>query len=242
MKSILIPFILLTISLPISQSAFADDNLINDPELIYITSTDNYLAQNITINRTFENITALLNKLNSIDGIEAQVKSQTADSIKPVTVNIDNGTIKNLLNKTSTKLGYKWSFINNVIVFNAINPKQVALESQVVKTVDKKQTTVISSLDKASYNSNSIPPAWQLNIKDKTVRGSLSKWCKKAGWQLVWNVKADYPIDTAWSISGSFESAVNEVLKATQHSEMPLMAVMHDSNHVLEVYSPITSK
>ena len=41
MKSILIPFILLTISLPISQSAFADDNLINDPELIYITSTDN---------------------------------------------------------------------------------------------------------------------------------------------------------------------------------------------------------
>lgn len=90
-------------------------------------------------------------------------------------------------------------------------------------------------------NDNLIP-GWKLDPKNKTIRGGMAKWCKKAGWQLVWNVKADYPIDTSWTLNTSFESAVNEVLKATQHSEMPLMATMHDSNKVLEIYSPVTSK
>ena len=102
-------------------------------------------------------------------------------------------------------------------------------------------TTALLSIKYVLANDNLIP-VWKLDPEDKTIRSGMTKWCQKAGWQLVWNVKADYPIDTSWTINAGFESAVNEVLKATQHSEMPLMATMHDSNKVLEIYSPVTSK
>ena len=89
---------------------------------------------------------------------------------------------------------------------------------------------------------DNVTQVWKLEPQDKTIRGGMTKWCQKSGWQLVWNVKADYPIDTSWTINTNFESAINEVLKATQHSEMPLLATMHDSNKVLEIYSPVTNK
>ena len=201
----------------------ARSNIIDNPDILY--SLDNLelndpdiLDTKITIKHKFNNINELINEINSVNNLSAKLVSQSAVKVDPVYIYLDSGTLTDLLNQTSSKLGYKWKFQDKVVLFNAISP----------------------IIPKPIVAGNNV--VWSMAPKDKTLRGAFTKWCNIKSWQLVWNVKADYPIDTAWAISGSFESAVNEVLKATQHTEMPLMAVMHDSNHVLEIYSPVTSR
>ena len=78
---------------------------------------------------------------------------------------------------------------------------------------------------------------WTMLIGDKTLRNVLSSWSRRAGWQLYWKAKGDLPIQANWTITGSYESAINSVLKSSQHTDMPLKAVMYDANKVLEISS-----
>ena len=214
-------FIAILISLGAVSNAAG--NIIDNPDMLYSLddselNAPDILDTKITIKHTFNNINELINELDSVNNLSAKLVTQSALKAEPVYIYLDNGMLTDLLNQASPKLGYKWKFQDKIVLFNAISPitpKPITASNKVV---------------------------WSMTPKDKTLRGAFTKWCDSQSWQLVWNVKADYPIDTAWAISGSFESAVNEVLKATQHTEMPLMAVMHDSNHVLEIYSPVTSR
>ncbi len=201
----------------------ATDNIIDNPEMLYglddsELNSPNILDTKITIKHTFNSINDLINELSSVNNLSAKLVTQSVLNTQPVYIYLDNGTLTDLLNQASPKLGYKWKFQDKVVLFNAISPiisKPINIRKDIV---------------------------WSMMPKDKTLRGTFTKWCNSQSWQLVWNVKADYPIDTDWTISGSFENAVNEVLKATQHTEIPLMALMHDSNHVLEIYSPVVSR
>ena len=150
--------------------------------------------------------------------------NKSAIKSSPVPILMNNGTIAQLLNQSTKKLDYTWEIKNHVILLSAIHP----VTQIVVSPYSTPKTKVI--------------PLWVISPEDKTLRNSLAKWCKQSGWQLVWNAHANYPVDTSWSINSSFESAVNEVLSATQHSEIPLMAVMYDSNRVLEIYSTASGK
>ena len=219
----MIRFLFVSVFVFVMAVSNADENIIDNPSMLY-SLDESYMDNNdilmtkITIKHTFNNINDLVNELNSINDLSAKLISTSSTKSKAVYVYLDNGTIKDLLNQTSKKLGYTWVLHDNEILFCAITPTPAK--------------DVVSSSNKD----------WSMSPKDKTLRGAFTKWCSSQNWQLVWNVRADYPIDTYWTINTSFESAINEVLKATQHSEMPLMAIMHDSNHVLEIYSPITSK
>ena len=56
----------------------------------------------------------------------------------------------------------------------------------------------------------------------------MNRWCKSIGWQLIWNVNADYPIVTSWNITGSFENelAFEEILaygQAIRQSDQSLL-------------------
>jgi hypothetical protein len=199
-------------------SCYAVDNIIDDPTMLYSVS-DTILDTRITIKRTFYNINDLVSELNSINGLGAKILSQSSVKSVPVYVYVDNGNLVDLLNQTAKKLGYNWSLNNNQILFSASVPviPQLARPNPPLKT-------------------------WAITLKDKTLRGALTKWCNMAGWQLVWNVNSDYMINVSWELNGSFESAVNEVLQATKNMEPPLKGIMHDSNKVLEIYSPLNSK
>lgn len=212
------------------QSSVATTNLIDNPEQLYELSSledgggrvndKNMLDTKITVRRTFHNIDELVNRLNAIDGVSVSLYSRSSDVATPVAILMNNGTIRQLLNQSTQKLGYVWCIKNHEIVFKAIHP-----------------TTQNAAWSSSNPTMGESMPLWVVNRDDKTLRNTLTKWCKRINWQLVWNVKANYPIDTNWSISGNFESAVNEVLKATVHTDMPLMATMYDSNRVLEIYS-----
>ena len=86
-------------------------------------------------------------------------------------------------------------------------------------------------LDISSFNH------WQINPQDHSLRAVLSRWCNLAHWQLIWHVQGDYVLSTSWILHGRFESAVNQILRSTQHSPLPLFAKMYDSNKVIEIYS-----
>ena len=201
------------------------DNIIDNPEQLYQPVPDSVLDTKITVQRTYYTINDLAASLNAIDGISTHISSMAAGTYSPVRVWLENGSIKELLNKTAAKLGYGWELQRQIIVFSALNPKKV----------------VVSEVTTTSAKAVKIQ-RWVLDPKDRTLRTALTKWSKQANWQLVWNVKADYPITTSWRIPGAFESAINEVLKATQNTDVPLMATMHDNNHVLEIYSSATVK
>lgn len=209
--------------------AHAQGNVIDNPELLYSAADDesSVLKQSITINRTFNSINDLLSILNKIDGIQTKVQNQSADKPQPVKVILNNGTINELLQKACPKLGYSWKLLDGVIIFSALKPQKLV----VIGTGTAQKVPEVS-----------VHTEWILDPKFKTLRNALSQWCKKAGWQLVWNVKADYPITTVWNLSGTFEGAVNEVLKASQNTDTPLQAIMHDSNRVLEIYTVAVSK
>lgn len=200
----------------------AENSIIDNPELLYQSpNEDILLSSRVTVKRTLHNIEELSNVLGGINGVSTQILDKSAQKPVPVDVYLDNATLSELLNVSAKKLGYTWKLKENKIIFSAILP---ILRTQGLTS---------------HLSTKAIMPSWSLSQQDKTLRNALGKWCTRSGWHLVWNVGADYPIVVPWTINASFESAVNQVLRSTQITDIPLGATMHDNNKVLEVYSLI---
>ena len=75
---------------------------------------------------------------------------------------------------------------------------------------------------------------WVVRASDKTIRRTLNRWAKDAGYSVVWGVLQDISIDTDATFSGSFEDAVQSVLEAISASEFPVEAVVYD-NKVIRI-------
>lgn len=195
-------------------------NVIDSPELLYeIPLVENMpLAQKVTVSWKFNSINDFVNVLQKNYAINSQIVSNAEIPSSMILVYINNGTLAELITQAGNKFGYTWSYKDGVVIFRAIHPL----------TASKNLMRVTQM-------------AWNLAPADKTLRAALSRWCKIANWQLIWNVHADYLITTSWRINGSFETAINEVLKASQETDVPLIAIMHDSNYVLEISSLTTS-
>jgi hypothetical protein len=181
--------------------------------------------QNMSMDRVYNDLNDFSNRLQILTSLKSIIVNTPLTKINPVKIYQVNGTLTSLLDQASLKFNAKWHFNpqSSQIIFTYISGSEVL--------GDNKSTAIKNN-----------PTIWEINPQDKTLRVVLTKWCKKSNWQLIWNVKADYPITTAWGIPGTFESAVNEVLKASQSTDTPLQAVMHDSNRVLEIYTAATSK
>ena len=197
------------------------DSVIDNPQLLYQMplAESSPLAQKVTLNWKFNSFKEFTTTLQKTYLINSQIISEALPAKEPIALYVDNNSLATLITQACAKFGYSWTYQDNVVIFRALKP-----------------------LVASKVQSASMVNQWDLTPKDHTLRAVLVKWCKLANWQLIWNVHSDYPITTTWSIAGSFESAVNEVLKASQDTDMPLMATMHDSNHVLEITTPAISK
>ena len=82
---------------------------------------------------------------------------------------------------------------------------------------------------------------WVVNVKDKTLRNTMMRWAKQVNYQLEWQVKADFPITSNWTIQGSFESAIAQVLKASRNTDTPIKAKWYSQNNVI-VIVPLTNQ
>lgn len=214
------------IAILILSTHVMSDSLYNNIDNDMLLDDISYLPLNskYSVNKKFTNFEQVITTLN---GLHINSKIISKEESEPVHIVIrSNTTIEAFINKASTSFGYKWAFVDGVALFTASYPSKTPNQTQASTTTP---ATVIL-------------PTWTLDSKSKTLRNAISTWCKKSNWQLIWNVRADYLITTSWTITGTFESAVNEVLKASQTTDMPLIATMHDSNHVLEITSVVTGK
>lgn len=78
-------------------------------------------------------------------------------------------------------------------------------------------------------------PQWLVTREDTTVRGVLERWSQHAGWQLVWELDVDYPIEAEASITSQFEVAVETLTKSLQGADVPPKAIIYRGNRVLRV-------
>ena len=76
---------------------------------------------------------------------------------------------------------------------------------------------------------------WLVTHDDLTARGVLQKWVKQAGWQLIWELQVDYPIEAEAAITSQFEVAVETLTKSLQGADVPPKAIIYRGNRVLRV-------
>ncbi|MEN3291433.1 MAG: hypothetical protein V7642_686 [Burkholderiales bacterium] len=78
-------------------------------------------------------------------------------------------------------------------------------------------------------------PAWEISPADRTLNATLARWATSAGWQLVWELQVDYPVETRATLHGTFDEVVGMVAKSLEGSGVPVQAVFYAGNKVLRL-------
>lgn len=81
-------------------------------------------------------------------------------------------------------------------------------------------------------------PQWNISLADRSIRALFDRWCKDAGYQLLWEVSVDLQLGASATITGTFEEALNSVLVSLNSSEYPIEAMIYD-NRVVRVVKHI---
>lgn len=76
---------------------------------------------------------------------------------------------------------------------------------------------------------------WEIVLTDKTLNAAIARWTLAAGWQLSWELPVDYAVDAHTTIPGSFEEAVEIVVKSMETAEIPMNAIFYKGNKVLRI-------
>jgi hypothetical protein len=77
--------------------------------------------------------------------------------------------------------------------------------------------------------------AWEIAPGDRTLNTSLARWSASVGWQLVWELEVDYPIETRAVLQGTFEEAVAAVAESLTSASVPIQAIFYAGNRVLRI-------
>jgi len=76
---------------------------------------------------------------------------------------------------------------------------------------------------------------WDISPGDGTLNTTLARWSASAGWQLVWELEVDYPIQTRAVLEGTFEEAVAAVAESLANASVPIQATFYAGNKVLRI-------
>lgn len=76
-------------------------------------------------------------------------------------------------------------------------------------------------------------PTWDVRTSDATIYGSLKRWAKIAGWQLMWDTEGnDFPVVAEATYRGGFDIAIGGVMASLQRSQYPLRACLYENRAV----------
>lgn len=76
---------------------------------------------------------------------------------------------------------------------------------------------------------------WSFLLADGTVHQALQRWARVAGWQLVWEVDRDFPIDAEVSLRGNFLAALTQAMAALRDTDFPLQARVQAQTRVVRI-------
>lgn len=77
--------------------------------------------------------------------------------------------------------------------------------------------------------------AWAFTHADGTVHQALQRWTREAGWQLVWEVERDFPIDAEVTLRGTFLDALDQTMAVLRDTDFPLQARVQAESRVVRV-------
>ncbi|WP_377155356.1 toxin co-regulated pilus biosynthesis Q family protein [Roseateles sp. UC29_93] len=76
---------------------------------------------------------------------------------------------------------------------------------------------------------------WTFARVDGTVHQALQRWTREAGWQLVWEVDRDFPIDAEVTLRGNFLDALAQAMAVLRDTDFPLQARVQAGTRVVRV-------
>lgn len=112
-----------------------------------------------------------------------------------------------------------------------ISKTSAAMESQSGIWLAKKTTGQSTGLEQTA----SPVTNWEILRSDRTLKMAISRWAAKAGWQLIWELKADYEVEVNTTITGTFEDAMAAVVNSMENSEAPMKVIFYKSNKVVRI-------
>ena len=113
-------------------------------------------------------------------------------------------------------------------------------------SVSEQRSADIAATITVVAEKNIIPPAmpgaaaptalqWEVKISDRTLNATFARWSRSAGWQLSWELPADYAVETHAVINGTFEDAVGAVAVSLGAANAPVKMIFYAGNKVLRV-------
>lgn len=76
---------------------------------------------------------------------------------------------------------------------------------------------------------------WTFARVDGTVHQALQRWTREAGWQLVWEVDRDFPIDAEVTLRGDFLDALTQAMAVLRDTDFPLQARVQSGTRVVRI-------
>lgn len=105
---------------------------------------------------------------------------------------------------------------------------------------DRRSTTPVAQPE-SEVPSASVPveaageERWEIRLDDKTIYRTLSRWSRKANWQLIWDAERDFPIDAELALVGSFRDVLLVVMDSLAETDFPLQIVLQESARIVRV-------
>lgn len=84
--------------------------------------------------------------------------------------------------------------------------------------------------------------SWTVQFSDGTVRRMLQRWADDAGYQLLWEVPRDYPIEVEMQLHGTFRDAVRLVAKSLAVTDAPVQASINPEIRLIRVVRYLNSQ
>ncbi len=76
---------------------------------------------------------------------------------------------------------------------------------------------------------------WTVQFSDGTVRRMLQRWSGEAGYQLLWDVPRDYPIEVELKLHGNFRDVVWLVVKSLSGTDAPVQATINTDVRLIRI-------
>jgi len=81
-------------------------------------------------------------------------------------------------------------------------------------------------------NVNGVGETWCMSTS-MTLSDNMKVWVKRANWSMHWNTEYDYPIDSEFCVSGSFQQAVNTIASSYMNAQRVLRLDIYPNQSVI---------
>jgi len=109
----------------------------------------------------------------------------------------------------------------------------VAVRSTVAVATNPSDFTEVTA-DGASLASSK---EFVIRPDDKTMKHTFARWAQDSGWQLSWELGADYNVSFNAAFGSDIYKAIDSVCANLNSSGVPAHAIFYKTNHVIRIIS-----